>query len=81
MVAPAVVVESVTVVPEVTAPATGLAVGAATGGLAIVYAADNTPLLTIPVLTAIALMVTATVTVIGDEYWTLLAVGVLPSVV
>jgi hypothetical protein len=51
------------------------------GGAGMVYAVDNKSLPVIPSLTAIALIVTAVVTGIGDKYCVLLVVGVLPLVV
>jgi hypothetical protein len=81
MVASDVPVESVTVVPDVTVPPKGLAVGVATRELSIVYAAVNTLLVVFPSLTPIAIIVIAVVMEMGDEYVVLLAVGVLPSVV
>ena len=73
--------EIVTVVPEATAPATGLNEGVATAA-AIVYAAGTTALFDIPLLYAIAWIVSAafTVTVTGDAVPPV-AAGVEPSVV
>ena len=71
----------VTVCAELYVPAAGLKVGAATGG-EIVYVAELTELVVIPLLYAIAFTVVVALTVIGLLYsvpavW----LGVLPSVV
>ena len=71
----------VTVVPNGTAPAPGLKVGAATAG-AIVYAAIATVLSVIPASYAMALIVSATFTVmVTGDATPFVALGVLPLVV
>src|SRR5687768_7898931 len=80
MVAPAVAVLIVTDTAPLYEPPGGLKVGVATV-LLMMYVADATSELVMPDLSAMALIVLVEGTLIGPEYRSELAVGVLPSIV